>query len=425
MHLVTAAKTTNALLLTALLTSGGTALYLLAPATAPVILALSLVLPLTWYWRTHGNLSPVRLTPTTTILVIGTGYAFLNATWSPARIDAYYFAATLLVITICAPLGVALLCCLGNNPAIRAMSASFLGAFVVASAILCFEVIGQSPIHRHLVSIVPSLWPNSSRGELPAHFLNHKMVGLALMFWPATLAARHIAWGSARRAFLLLSLLPATIAIAVSDHQTSQIALLISALVYVAFVVLPGLAHRTFRAAWVIACLAVVPLCLAAYAADLHKSPRLQASAQHRIVIWKATSDRVLDAPLLGSGIHSSRIISQREPAPLSPGTPYRLSVSWHSHNAFLQVWSEAGAVGAAILLSFGFLAIRSISRWPPAVQPTLFATFACCAMISATGYSAFAAWLSASFALASLFASLVATLAANSIVSPSEDAAS
>jgi len=402
-------------LLTAGWTSGGTVLYSLAPASGPIVLPLCLILPMAWYWHTHGNLYVFDFPPANIALPIAAGYALFNASWSPARVEAFQFAATLLIIAVCAPIAVATLLRLNHRRAIHAMAVGFYGGFAAVGAFWCFEILGQATIHARLMAVIPALWPNSSRyigGELPNYFLNHKMVGLAVLFWPAVLTATHLVSGRVCRRLLICGLLPAIIAIAASEHQTSQVALLTSGIVFAAFQKALPATHRIFRAAWATACLAVVPLCLAAYAADLHKARWLQPSAQHRIVIWKATSDRVFDAPLLGSGIHSSRVISRREPgSPLSPGTPYRLSVSWHSHNAFLQVWSEAGAVGALILWIFGLLVIRSIQRAPQPVQAALFATFTSCAMISATGYSAFAPWVSASFALAAVFATLVTAM--------------
>lgn len=405
---------------TAAWTSGGTVLYLLAPAIAPFVLPLCLILPLAWYWHTHGNLYVMDLVPVGIALAIAAGYAFINALWSPTRVEAFQFAAMLLVVAICVPITTRTLLRTDHAGAIHAMTIGFYGGFAAAGAFLFFEILTQAAVHVRLIAAVPALWPNSLRylgsgGQLPDHFLNHKMVGLVVLFWPAALAAMHLISGHARRSLLLCGLLPPAIAIAASEHQTSQVALIVSGIVFAAFRISPRVALKVLVGSWVTVCLAVVPICLAAYAADLHKVRWLQASAQHRIVIWKATSDRVFDAPLLGSGIHSSRELSKREPAPpFAPGTQYRLSVSWHSHNAFLQVWSEAGAVGAAILLIFGLLVMRSIRRTLVPAQAALFATFSACAMIAATGYSAFAPWLSASFALAAIFISLgVAAMAA------------
>jgi O-antigen ligase len=115
----------------------------------------------------------------------------------------------------------------------------------------------------------------------------------------------------------------------------------------------------------------------------------------------------------LGVGIHSGRVITRAEfERPKAPGTPYALSVGWHSHNAFLQVWFETGAVGAMLLLSVGLFSLQAIGREPSTVQPALFATFAGCTMIAATGFSAFAPWLIASFGLSALFAALARTFA-------------
>ena len=138
-----------------------------------------------------------------------------------------------------------------------------------------------------------------------------------------------------------------------------------------------------------------MPLCLAAYAAGAHHLPWLAPSAQDRLVIWKTTSDLIPDAPLLGVGIHSGRPLTRAEVEPrIAPGTPFALSVGWHSHNAFLQVWFETGAVGAGLLLSFGLLVLRSIGLQDRRVRPALF------------GLQRFRT-LTASFAISTLFAGL------------------
>jgi O-antigen ligase len=96
----------------------------------------------------------------------------------------------------------------------------------------------------------------------------------------------------------------------------------------------------------------------------------------------------------------------------LAPGTPFPRETSVHAHNAYLQVWFEAGAVGAALLLGIGLLVIGALGRTPGRVQSLLLATFASHALIAAFGFSIWAPWLLSSFALAVLFASPAVTLA-------------
>jgi hypothetical protein len=236
-------------LLTAGWTSGGTVLYLLAPASGPIVLPLCLILPMAWYWHIHGNLYVFDFPPANMALPIAAGYALINASWSPARVEALQFAATLLLIAVCAPMAVATLLRLNHRRAIHAMAVGFYGGFAAVGAFWCFEILGQATIHVRLMAVIPALWPTSSRyigGELPDFFLNHKMVGLAVLFWPAVLTAAHLVSGRACRRLLICGLLPATIAIAASEHQTSQVALLTSGIVFAAFQMALPAAHRSF-----------------------------------------------------------------------------------------------------------------------------------------------------------------------------------
>jgi hypothetical protein len=64
--------------------------------------------------------------------------------------------------------------------------------------------------------------------------------------------------------------------------------------------------------------------------------------------------------------------------------------------------------VGATILLGLGLVVLRAIGSLEVRAQSMLLASFASCTMISATGFSAFAPWLTASFAMCALFSALV-----------------
>jgi O-antigen ligase len=318
----------------------------------------------------------------------------------------------LLVVVICLHIGLGALTRIAYRPAIKAMAVGFYLGFALAGCFLCFEILSDHAILFRLMAAFPSVWPQArthlSEGALPPHFLNHRIAALAILLWPAAITAVRLGPTSRGRGMLLVGLGPSVVAIAASEHATSLVAMIAGACVVAISCWSWRTAQRLLMLAWVIACLAVVPLCLAAYAAGLQHLPWLAPSAQDRLVIWKATSDLIPDAPILGVGIHSGRPITRAEvERRIAPGTPFALSVGWHSHNAFLQVWFETGALGAGLLLGFGLLVLRGIGLQDRRIRPALFATFASCMMVAATGFSAFAPWLSASFAISALFAGL------------------
>jgi O-antigen ligase len=171
---------------------------------------------------------------------------------------------------------------------------------------------------------------------------------------------------------------------------------------------------RTLGATWTLACILIVPLVFAIYALQVHTNESLFWSARHRIVIWEYTAEKIADAPILGSGVSAARGFDKLEEGTrtFAPGTIIPRETNIHAHNAFLQVWFEAGAVGAALLLCIGLLLIGAIGRVPARVQPFLAATFAAHTLVAAFGFSVWAPWLLASFALAAVFASPSVALA-------------
>ena len=389
-------------------TGGGAIVYLLWPALAPVILPLCLAMPLLWYRHSNQPTQLFAVSGVSTVLLIAMGYALVNASWSMASQDAYAYSAMLFVALLSLHIGLGAWARIVHRPAIAAMAVGFYVGFVLAGTFLCYEIFTNQTIFFRLVHVWPYDTRYLSADSLPSYYLNHRMAALAILFWPAFLTCLHLPSAGWQRWALLVGLTPALAAVGASEHATSQVALVLGACVaLVSHWSLPA-TRRLLMFAWGLACVAVVPLCLAAYAANLHHYTWLPPSARHRVVIWKATSDLVPKAPVLGVGISSSRPLS-RAPGDrqIAPGTSYPLAVALHSHNAFLQVWFEAGAVGAAILLSFGLITLRSIASLERSAQPALFASFASCAMISATGFSAFAPWQTASFAMCALFAAL------------------
>jgi O-antigen ligase len=126
-------------------------------------------------------------------------------------------------------------------------------------------------------------------------------------------------------------------------------------------------------------------------------------------VIWGHTAAEYGKAPVLGAGVHAARARHDpgNEHVPRAPGSEFRLDPGLHSHNAYLQTWYEAGAVGAVFLLATGLLLLRSLAAAPPAAQPCLYATFATCALAGLSSFSLWQPWFMAALGLAAVLAAL------------------
>jgi O-antigen ligase len=313
---------------------------------------------------------------------------------------------------------------------LRAMAAGALVGLTASGAVLSLEVFSDQLLRRLLIRIVPALQPDprhltmegAQLARLAPYLTNANISVLTLMFWPAALMATR--FGLLQTAHRWLAITVSGIVIATvfaSENATSQVAFVGAAVTFLLFRVRPKLAMPLMIAGWVSACLLVVPVSSALFGAEVHRAAWLPESARHRVVIWRYTSEQIRKAPLLGAGVSTSRALHEAAGGerPMVPGTAFRLSPSWHSHNAYLQVWYETGAIGALISLGLGLLVLRTLTRLPPDVQPYLVATFAAGALSIATSYSIWAPWLMASLAMASIFATLGAAVAESEPLRP------
>ena len=91
---------------------------------------------------------------------------------------------------------------------------------------------------------------------------------------------------------------------------------------------------------------------------------RFKISAGHRLLIWSFAGDRIVERPLTGWGLDSSRAIPGGDD-PIRPGETW---MPLHPHNAALQVWLELGAPGAALFALIVAILWSALARvtWPP-----------------------------------------------------------
>ena len=100
----------------------------------------------------------------------------------------------------------------------------------------------------------------------------------------------------------------------------------------------------------------------------------LPLSGMNRLITWKFTSQKIMEKPLLGWGLRTSRILP-------GGGEKYDIVrvrengsvevisrdffIPLHPHNQFLQIWLELGALGAVAFAMAGGVFILRIGRLP------------------------------------------------------------
>jgi O-antigen ligase len=406
--------------LTALWTAMGLLLWAIFPMTSTVLLPLCCVAPLAWYRAACGRLTWYPVSLVTAALIVVAAYLLVNASWSLSLATAARTVAFAFVMVGALHVVINTLPNVEEAP-LRAMAVGALAGLGAGAALLCLEVFSDQSLRRHIMHLIPALQPGPQHMEMAAgqperlapYLTNASISVLAVMFWPAALLATRLALSRALRYAALVAAAVLVATVLASDHATSQVALVGASLAFLLFRVRPKLAMPLVVSGWLAAGLLVVPVATLLFNVEAYRASWLPESARHRIVIWRHTSDLIPKAPLLGAGIGTARAINEAEAgeAPLVPGTRFHLATNLHSHNAYLQVWYEAGAMGALLMLGLGLVTLRSLTQFPTDVQPYLVATFAGCALMVASAYSIWAPWFMASLAMAAVFAALGAAL--------------
>jgi len=137
--------------------------------------------------------------------------------------------------------------------------------------------------------------------------------------------------------------------------------------------------------------------------ASLHEG-MASAHSRERTAIWRAFGQAVRARPAIGSGfgttvrLPQSPVAAQVEPAlrePLGMG---------HPHNLALQVWTDLGAVGAALGLAAILLILRALAGTPPRIFAPALALLAAALSISLVGHGAWQGWWAAALGAAAVY---------------------
>jgi O-Antigen ligase len=207
-----------------------------------------------------------------------------------------------------------------------------------------------------------------------------------------------------------------------SRHQSAQVALVAAACMFCLARLNLRWARNVAVTGWCAAALLVVPIVVWAHSTGIHKQPeKLFYSARHRLVIWNHTAAQIPKAPLLGIGADATASYTlsiekalEARGERLPKDGQFDISTASHAHNAFLQMWSELGAVGALIFAGLGMALVAAIGRVRAKLQPLLLAQFAAVTGMIGFSFSIWQLWFQGAIGLGLLAISLVVTINRN-----------
>lgn len=390
--------------------AAGTFLLIAAALIAPIILVGSLLAPLLLCDRRLLRLGLAKVSAVTMLLLLAGIYLAINATWSLDKGSAYMAVATILALAVVSHVGTGALAAMRPEH-VAALGRGIVIGFFLGGAFLAFEFATHLATHRLLERLLRSVGITGftvrieTTGNAHLFVLNRNLVTLVMLLWAVCIIQLR---SMPKRAWMACasSLILVAAAALFSSSATARTGMVTGAAILGLAYFLPRIALYAVAAVWTVACLGALPIAHFLYKWEAYNAMWLFVSARHRIMIWGATSNWFWKTPWFGAGAASARNMAPTDPehtaaAPDLVGA----ALNWHSHNAYLQVWFEAGAVGAAILFAIGIALWRQIASADPADRPLLCAAFGSISIMAATAFSIWAAWYLSAIGLAALYA--------------------
>ncbi|GEO82084.1 O-antigen ligase family protein [Pararhodospirillum oryzae] len=383
-------------------------------AHSQVILPVG-VLALTGLWRlarepgTGAFLASWVRSPVFVCCALFAAWVMISAAWSPASGTALWRP----FVTVPGILGAGLL--LGRALAplppgdplgrwgTRALAAGLLGGVGSFYAGLGVRVVD------------PGVLPFALPDPLPPLFVFNPAVSIwTLLLWPAVLL--FLREGRGKLAAGLGVALASVVLL--SESEASKVALLAGGVASAIALALPRITCRAV--AWGAAAgFLALPLAVTRLLSDgtlAALAPGLGFSVQHRLLIWRFVTERILEHPWVGWGIGASRAFKGApvEARIFTPDQGWQTrmvdALPIHPHNMPLQIWFETGLVGLLpVIAGLAWAGWRLGRRdGPPRSERALLAgVLATGVALSLGSYEAWQAWTLTSGLLAASLTSL------------------
>jgi O-antigen ligase len=387
------------------------------PIVATVLIIVALRRGLPWRELLQPNAAMAAL-------VAVALYAGLSAIWAEDPDGALSKASLLIAATLVVFAASAAIPTLDKTQ-VRRASLAFVAGALCAAGFVMTELLTDGALTRFAMNTIPAFRPDRAKHVAIRHGLvtrinvsefNQHVAMLALQFWPGLLALRVLA-PPRRNLLTVLFFLALAVPIAISEHDSSQVGLIASLIIFPLTLVRPRTVIRGLALAWCLGFVLVIPLDFLAFKAGLHQADWLPKSARARIIIWEYTAERVLENPFLGIGADSTPAVKAKAvTAPEKPeGFVFRRTTGQHAHNLFLQSWYELGLFGTILVAIAGAAAGLRLLLLPLEAQAYGAAAFTLFAVIAAFAWGMWQVWLVCAIGLLPLYLLMPAALLSGS----------
>jgi len=303
----------------------------------------------------------------------------------------------------------------------RAALAFAVGAFL-GTIYLLLELVTHLSIMRWALNSIDLLQRNAKHmqivhGEvtkIKSSVLDRNVATITFNLWPALLVLTNI---DSRHRFILaiMGFILTAAAILISEHDSSQVALLLSPLIFFSALFWPRLTVQGLATTWCLAFVLVLPAVLAAYKAELHQASWLPSSARHRVIIWEYTAERVPDHLWGGIGVASTPTLKPKRDIQEKPsGFRFARSTGEHAHDLFLQTWYELGVLGVFLIAFAGAAVALAFYSLPIQAIAFVAATFFVCIAIEAFAWSIWQTWLMCAVGLLAVYVQVASYASSN-----------
>lgn len=386
-------------------------LCLVSPGTLeismPILLLACLVVA-----AKRGNLRRVLMplaTHGTKMAAALMAFAALSALWSDKPLETLNWVGGTTVVALGAGIGARYMLLEPRSSALHVAEGLWIG-FLVGLLYLGIEALTDQWIkitvynllgikQGHLKPIWNFTWDHGRLVAIAIHDLTRSFTSVPLMLWGVLLAILGTLRAGPASLVAVGTYLFTAVVLMVGSNETAKVALLIGTLSFVLATFNARWSSQLLRVTWVVACLAIVPITLGLYRANLHNMPWVQPTAQHRIVIWNRFTEETMKRPILGVGAGMAywNYDPNKQAQKGEPFTRFSRDV----HCVYLQIWFELGVFGAILLSLLGLTILQRLDRLPASAVPYAHAAFTSAATTMASSYGLWRPWFNLTFAVA------------------------